>query len=474
MRHRLLLFALLLVVLAAAAQPVSAAIVNISVGPGNSFSPKTPTINVGDTVRWTLVGGTHNVNSDTGLFRSGNPSSNWPAPFDVPFNSAGTFGYHCEQHGSPGSAMFGTITVVGGGGNPGTLQFSTGSSSVSESAGSKTITVTRVGGDNGAASVHFATANGSATAGSDYTATSGQLDWADHDDNPKTFTVNITDDSVEEGNETIVLTLSAATGATLGSPSTATLTINANDTPTGGPGTIRFTSATASVSESQANVTLTAERTGGSTGPVSVAVNTANGTATAGTDYQAISNGTLTWGNGDSANKTLVIPIVGDTTEEPSETFTATLSAPTGGAAIGNIPTATVTISDDDISCEPCVADDTTLCLAGGSGDPNRFRVRVTWTDFAGASGPGKAVPFTPDAGFFYFFNNPNNLELLVKMVRGCGTSLNAYWFFYAAASNVGLEYEVLDTTRCVTKTYSNEVGNCASFGDINARATCS
>ena len=157
----------------------------------------------------------------------------------------------------------------------------------------------------------------------------------------------------------------------------------------------------------------------------------------------------------------------------PSETFTATLSAPTGGASIGNIPTSTVTISDDDITCAPCVADANTLCLAGGSGDPNRFRVRVTWTDFAGASGPGKAVPFTPDSGFFYFFTNPNNLELLVKMVRGCGTSLNAYWFFYAAASNVGLDYEVLDTTRCVTKTYHNDVGNFASFGDINALATC-
>ena len=159
--------------------------------------------------------------------------------------------------------------------------------------------------------------------------------------------------------------------------------------------------------------------------------------------------------------------------EEPSETFTATLSAPTGGASIGNIPTATVTITDDDITCDPCVADANTLCLAGGSGDPNRFRVRVTWTDFAGNTGPGKAVPFTPDAGFFYFFSNPNNLELLVKMVRGCGSALDAYWFFYAAASNVGLEYEVLDTTACVAKNYSNPVGNFASFGDINALATC-
>lgn len=470
MRHRIaLLFALALL-----ATPilVQAADHNVSVGPGNAFSPQTVNIGVGDRVIWTRLGGTHNVNSDNGLF--GNAlSSSW-STHTVTFGGAGTFGYHCEAHGSPGSGMFGTVVVTGGGGNPGSLQFSTASTSVNENAGSKTLTVTRTGGDDGAVSVNYETVNGSATFANDYTQTNGTLNWADNDDNSKTIVVPITNDGVEEPAQSFVVRLtSPGGGATLGGNDEITVTINDDDTPTGGPGSIRFTSVTATVSEGQPSVTLTAERTGGSTGVISAAVNTANGSATAGADYQAVTNGTVSWNSGDTANKTVVIPIVGDTTEEPSETFTATLSAPTGGASIGNIPTSTVTITDDDISCEPCVADANTLCLAGGSGDPNRFRVRVTWTDFAGASGPGKAVPFTPDSGFFYFFTNPNNLELLVKMVRGCGTALDAYWFFYAAASNVGLEYEVLDTTRCVTKNYSNPVGNFASFGDINALATC-
>lgn len=445
---------------------------NVSVGPGNNFSPSTVNIAVGDTVIWTRLGGTHNVRADDDTFGNA-PSGSWTT-FSHTFSGAGSFEYYCEVHSSANSnAMNGTVVVTGGGGNPGTLQFSTGSTSVSESAGSKTITVTRTGGDDGAVSVQFETANGSATFPGDYTQTNNTLNWADNDDNSKTFNVPIVNDNTEESSQSFTIHLQNPTGgATLGSPSTITVTINDDDAPTGSPGSVRFTSSTASASEGDADVTLTAERTGGSTGAISVAYATANGTATAGSDYQT-SNGTLSWANGDSANKTIVIPIVADTSEEPSENFTATLSAPTGGASIGNTPTATVTIADDDITCEPCVADATTLCLAGGSGDPNRFRVRVTWTDFAGASGPGKAVPFTPDSGFFYFFTNPNNLELLVKMVRGCGTSLNAYWFFYAAASNVGLEYEVLDTTRCVAKTYSNPVGNFASFGDINALATC-
>ena len=468
---------ILLPVLAILALPAiaSAAIVQIAVGPGNTFSPKFPTINVGDTVRWTLAGGTHNVNSDTGLFRSGNISNSWPAPFDHQFNSAGTFGYHCEAHGSPGDAMFGTITVAGGGGGtPGVLQFSTNNTSAAENGGNKTITVTRTGGDDGPVSVSYETVDGSATFPTDYIQTNNVLNWADNDDNNKTFQVPIVNDSIEEPSQSFTIRLSSpGGGATLGTNQVITVTINDDDAPSGSPGTIRFTSASQAptVSESAANITLTAERTGGSTGLVSVAYATQAGTAFAGSDFQT-TTGTLSWANGDSSNKTFVVPIVGDTVEEANEAFIATLSSPIGGATIGSPATATVTITDDDLTCVPCVPDSSTLCLAGGSGDPARFRVRVNWENFQGATGAGFAVPFTPDSGFFYFFS-ANNLELLVKMVRGCGTALNAYWFFYAAASNVGLEYEVLDTTACVAKTYSNPVGNFASFGDINALATC-
>ncbi|MGE0639352.1 MAG: Calx-beta domain-containing protein [Thermoanaerobaculia bacterium] len=466
---------LILVVAALFAAGARAAIVEIAVGPSNSFSPKFPTINVGDTVRWTLMGGSHNVNSDDGLFRSGNVSSSWP-PFTHTFNSPGTFGYHCEAHGSPGVAMFGTITVSGGGGGgaPGSLSFTgSASKSVSEGAGNITLTVQRTGGDDGAVSVNYETVNnGTANTPSDYIQTNGTLNWADNDDNNKTFQVPIVDDSDVEGNQTFSVQLvSPGGGASLGSPSVVTVTINDNDSTPGSPGTVRFTSSTATVSESAPNVTLTAERTGGSTGAISVNYATGDGTALTGSDYLATS-GTLSWGNGDSANKNFQVPIVGDSVEEPSESFTATLSAPSGGATLGSPSTATVSITDDDITCEPCVADATTLCLAGGSGDPSRFRVRITWTDFSGGSGPAFAVPSTADSGFFYFFD-PSNLEMLVKMVRGCGSELNAYWFFYAAATNLGLQTEVLDTTACVTKNYSNPLGNFASDGDIAALPTC-
>ena len=44
----------------------------------------------------------------------------------------------------------------------------------------------------------------------------------------------------------------------------------------------------------------------------------------------------------------------------------------------------------------------------------------MTWTDFQGNSGQGVALAYTADSGFFYFFQ-PEILELLVKVVNGCG-----------------------------------------------------
>ena len=63
--------------------------------------------------------------------------------------------------------------------------------------------------------VAYATADGSATAGSDYTAASGTLGFK-AGESEKTVTVTLTPDSETEGSETLTLTLSAASGATIG------------------------------------------------------------------------------------------------------------------------------------------------------------------------------------------------------------------------------------------------------------------
>jgi plastocyanin len=88
-----------------------------------AFSPQFLTIQAGDTVTFLNLGGYHNVVADDGSFRcahgcdddgqggSGNASDSfWLAT--VAFPNAGTVGYFCEPHGSPGSGMYGTIEVL--------------------------------------------------------------------------------------------------------------------------------------------------------------------------------------------------------------------------------------------------------------------------------------------------------------------------------------------------------------------------
>jgi hypothetical protein len=114
---------------------------------------------------------------------------------------------------------------------PGQLAFSQIGYTVSESAGAATITVIRTGGSDGPVTVNYAASNGTATAGQDYTATSGTLVFL-HGETTKTFSVPILEDAVLEGDETLSLALSNPTnGATLAGPSAAVLTILDNESP---------------------------------------------------------------------------------------------------------------------------------------------------------------------------------------------------------------------------------------------------
>src|SRR6185436_19528331 len=130
-----------------------------------------------------------------------------------------------------GSQATATLTITSDDvAQPGALQFSAASYAVSETQATATITVTRTGGSDGTVAVNYATSNGTATAGSDYTAASGTLNF-DAGETSKTFTVPIINDTAVENPETVALTLSSPTGgATLGTQATATLTINSDDT----------------------------------------------------------------------------------------------------------------------------------------------------------------------------------------------------------------------------------------------------
>lgn len=226
----------------------------------------------------------------------------------------------------------------------GILALAAASDSVAQPATGVTITVNRSGGSNGIASVSFATQDGTAVAGSNYTAASGTLTWNDGDAAAKTFAVVLASTAFD-GSKDFMVALSNAGGATLGSPATATVTINGSGTGGGAPpmpGTLAFSPAAATAAQTAGSVTLSVNRSGGADGAATVSYATHDGTALAGSNYTG-KTGTLTWSDGDAAAKTFTITL-STTAFTGSKNFSVTLSNATG-AALGTAATATVTIN---------------------------------------------------------------------------------------------------------------------------------
>jgi hypothetical protein len=132
--------------------------------------------------------------------------------------------------GSPATAVVTITNTDGTSGGGGQVQFAAASYSVGENGSAVTITVTRTGDATGSLTVQYATSDGTAQAGVNYMAAADTLTFGPGETS-KTFTISVSDDGVADGDKTVQLTLSGATGGTLGSPATAVLTIADTDTP---------------------------------------------------------------------------------------------------------------------------------------------------------------------------------------------------------------------------------------------------
>lgn len=238
----------------------------------------------------------------------------------------------------------------------------------------------------------------------------------------------------------------------------------------GEAGSVAFRRANFQTSEGAGTIGLGLERAGGDDGGVSVRVRSTGGTATADNDYTPVDQ-VVAWADGEDGVKSVDVTVLDDNLVESAETVTFGLSGPSGGVTIGQPSSATLEIADDDTQAEPCVASATTLCL--GVGD--RFRVEITWRDFQGGAGPGRVVDLPlRDTGLFYFFQ-PDNVEMNVKVLDACVPGLgNKYWVLFAASTNVAYTLTVTDTEASVTRTYENALGNLAQATiDIEAFDTC-
>src|ERR1051325_807095 len=187
-------------------------------------------------------------------------------------------------------------------------------------------------------SFSYATSDGTATAGSDYIATSGAAAFAPGEAE-KPVVVLVKGDTIDEAQETFFLDISNVQNATVSSNRGTGFIID-DDGPTISINDVSVTEGNSGTKAATFTLTLS----GPSVEPIAIRAITAPGTATASSDYTSI-NLVVTFQPG-TVTRTLDVPIIGDTNLEANETFFVNLSEPFGttiakGQGVG-------TIIDDD------------------------------------------------------------------------------------------------------------------------------
>ncbi len=200
------------------------------------------------------------------------------------------------------------------------------------------FTLTLSSPSSSAVSVDYLGSSRSATIGADFGTPSGTLTWTPGE-TEKVLSVSVTGDIQMEPDETFVITLSNATNATI-ADSQAFGTIVNDEEASISIDDVTVTEGNSGPQNASFTVSLSAERPS----TVTVQYATANGTATAGSDYTAAS-GTLTFSPGE-LTKTLVVTVLGDTASEGTESFVVNLTNPTNTTIQDGQGTGT--IADDD------------------------------------------------------------------------------------------------------------------------------
>jgi len=206
------------------------------------------------------------------------------------------------------------------------------------------LTITR-SGSTAALTVHY-TVGGTATGGSDYAALSGTVT-IPAGQTSATIAVTPVDDAVVEGNETVIVTVSADAFYTVGTPNAATVTIADDDTPIQA---VTISASDPNAAEAALNPGILTITRSGSTAAALTVHYTVGGTATSGSDYAALA-GTATIPAGQTSATIAVTP-VDDAVVEGNETVIVTLSADPA-YALGASASATIGIADNDPGAVP-------------------------------------------------------------------------------------------------------------------------
>jgi PKD repeat protein len=328
----------------------------------------------------------------------------------------GTSSYEFVSWSDGGAATHNVTAPAGGASYVATYSpvpsMSINSVSVTEAAGgaAATFTVSLSTASSFTVTASYATSNGSATAGSDYVAGSGTVTFAPGVTTASVM-VTVNDDALDEVDETFLVTLSNPTHAAIvGGPGTGTIVDNDAE-PT-------MTIDDATVTEGNTGVTMATfviRLSTASGRAVTGNFGTANGTATAGSDYTATA-GPFTVAAG-STTLAVQVPIIGDVTQEPNETFVLNLTG-VSGAVVADAQ-ATGTIQNDDVPVAGGLIaayafeenSGTTVADATGKGHTGT----VSGTDWADDGKTGRGLWF-PGTNNWVNIADANDLDLTNAM----------------------------------------------------------
>ncbi|HEY9302332.1 MAG TPA: Calx-beta domain-containing protein, partial [Phormidium sp.] len=195
-----------------------------------------------------------------------------------------------------------------------------------------TYTVSLSNSTNQPVTVNYSTNDGTASVSdNDYVDNDRTLTFNPGDPLTQTITVNVNGDSKFETDEDFTVRLNSASNAILNATNQATGTIKNDDSQP----TISINDITRSEGKSgTVNFDFTVTLSNVSSLPVTVSYSTADGTATAGSDYNSISTTQLTFNPGETS-KTISVTVNGDALTESDENFFINLSNPIN-ATIGD------------------------------------------------------------------------------------------------------------------------------------------
>ncbi len=274
--------------------------------------------------------------------------------------------------------------------------------------------------------VDFVAADGTAIHGLDFASTSGSAVF-EPGEITKTAAVPIIGDVTDEFDETLSLNLSSAVGIITRAKGTCTI-LDDDPPPSVSISDVLILEGNSGIRNASFAVTLSLA----SGKPISLNFSTSDGTATAGSDYNATS-GVLTLAAGQTIGS-IVVPIPGDILVEPDETFLVTLSNPQN-VTVGRQQATGTIISDDSSTGNPI--------------DLNGFFVRSHYIDFLNRE---------PDVSGFQFWTND---------ISSCGSDLpcaEVKRINVSAAFFLSIEFQ--ETGYLVERMYK------AAFGDANGSST--